>query len=128
LGTVLNLSNARCAATAIVDHENPMDMVGHDHKLIHLDVWKAAPQAVPFSMNNPTDRAQPHLFSFNFTQKAFPLPGDNGDKVHPCLGIIVPRQANGTVMVAGPRLLGRSGLGMGHNLFLVGEQRNENGS
>jgi hypothetical protein len=81
-------------------HDNdPMHMIWHDHKSIQANPGELERQMFPFCCNDPPHRVQPHLAAYNLSKQTFPLPGAAVNKIHPCLGVIIPRQADGmTVM------------------------------
>ena len=78
-----------------MNHHNPMHMVRHYRKHIHIRIRKMLRDGVPTFLNNPPHCIGSHFPTCNFPEKAFPPQRDNRDEIPACLGIIVPLQADG---------------------------------
>jgi hypothetical protein len=82
-----------------MDKNDPVYMIGHDHKRPQLHVRKPLAQPPPFPLHHLPHRAQAHLPRHHLPKQAFPLPRANRDKIRPRLGVIIARQADGMAVV-----------------------------
>ena len=99
------------------DHNNSVDMVGHDNECIEIDIREPSRQAQPFLPGYPADRRFTHLPRGDLTEKTGALICAYGNEIGSRRGVIITLQADGApVVVVGP-------LRQGDSDFYIGGQR-----
>ena len=73
-----------------------VDVIGHNHECVQLDVRVMFGQNQPIFFNN--------FFSLNILKNHFAIMRANGDKIRSLPRIVVPLQANGTAVKLRDRL------------------------
>jgi len=79
----------RSGAGRMVKDHNSMNMIGHDDKYIQVYIRKMTGNIVPALINDPACIIQLHLPIHDFPEKAFPVPGNNRQKIRAFPGIII---------------------------------------
>jgi hypothetical protein len=85
----------RAPTGIIVNQNDPMHMVWHDHEGIHLRVREMSRNFVPAGLYDPSQRVDSHQAFDHLSKQTFPPEGNHADKIPACLGIIVPFQPDG---------------------------------
>ena len=77
------------APTGVVEDEDPVNVVWHDHEGVQLDVremrWNGAPAAVA----DPSDLAEAHTAGHDFTQERCTPVGADRDEIGPGSAVVV---------------------------------------
>ena len=88
----------------IHNQDNPVHVVGHDHKRIQFKVRVMVGQIVPCPDNDLPKWIHPHLALHHLAKQTFATLRANGDKIRPRLTIIVTFQPNtAAIMTLGMR-------------------------
>jgi len=83
----------------IHNQDNPVHVVGHDHKRIQFNVRVMVGQIVPCPDNDLPKWIHPHLALHHLAKQTFATLRANGDKIRPRLGIIVSLQTDAAAVV-----------------------------
>ena len=79
----------------VVQDENAMDMVWHDHEFISSDVGIVLDEIIPALPHDLSVRVETHFPVDHISKETLPLVGDNSDKVPAWLGIVIAGQTQG---------------------------------
>jgi hypothetical protein len=76
-----------------------MVVIRHDHEFVQFDLTESARQSFPLLPGNLPEPVQIHRTLHHLAKGPFPLSPGNGNGIRPRPGGIVPRQADGSVVV-----------------------------
>jgi len=99
-GNIARRGTARRAPT-IDNDNNPVKMVGHDHKYTQFDVRTKDGCLVPFVANNFSQIIQYQYPVHNFAKQVFALMRAQGDEIRPGSGGVKAGQADGSAAAGG---------------------------
>ncbi len=83
----------------IINHNDPMHVIGHDAEFIQCHIRSELGSLVPFLQGNLAQGIQPHHPVNDPAEQPFPLVGIHGDEVRAGLGVIVSLQADGAAVM-----------------------------